>query len=146
MKYTKIFHCKTLQNLPKLGFLVWKQTIWQPCFKSANRAEYIIGPTRVPFQQEKEKTDLSKSSFLILSTKTFFLSSEYFFRTFSSLISMHKILAKILMENAVFNFTLLLTSFRVARWYIFKPNIQIWVYCGIFLNQISKFGYIWVYF
>jgi hypothetical protein len=25
-----IFHCKTLQNFPKFGFLVWKQTIWQP--------------------------------------------------------------------------------------------------------------------
>jgi hypothetical protein len=25
-------HCKTLQNLPKLEFLVWKCTIWQPCF------------------------------------------------------------------------------------------------------------------
>jgi hypothetical protein len=30
IKYAKIFHCKTLQNLPKLGFWVWKQTIWQP--------------------------------------------------------------------------------------------------------------------
>jgi hypothetical protein len=30
IKYTIIFHCKTLQNLPKFGFLVWKQTIWQP--------------------------------------------------------------------------------------------------------------------
>jgi hypothetical protein len=30
IKYTKIFHSKTLQNLPKLGILVWKQTIWQP--------------------------------------------------------------------------------------------------------------------
>jgi hypothetical protein len=30
IKYTIIFHCKTLQNLPKIGFLVWKQTIWQP--------------------------------------------------------------------------------------------------------------------
>jgi hypothetical protein len=29
--YTHIFHCKTLQNLPKLGFWVWKNTIWQPC-------------------------------------------------------------------------------------------------------------------
>jgi hypothetical protein len=28
IKYTCIFH--TLRNLPKLGFLVWKQTIWQP--------------------------------------------------------------------------------------------------------------------
>jgi hypothetical protein len=31
IKNTKIFHCQTLQNSPKLGFLVWKQTIWQPC-------------------------------------------------------------------------------------------------------------------
>jgi hypothetical protein len=33
IKYTKmIFHSKTLENLPKLGFLVWKQNIWQPWF------------------------------------------------------------------------------------------------------------------
>jgi hypothetical protein len=31
IKYTNIFHCKTLQNLPKLRFLVWIYTIWQPC-------------------------------------------------------------------------------------------------------------------
>jgi hypothetical protein len=31
IKYTNIFHCKTLQNLSKFGFWVWKQTIWQPC-------------------------------------------------------------------------------------------------------------------
>jgi hypothetical protein len=30
--YTNIFDFKALQNLPKLGFLVWKYTIWQPCF------------------------------------------------------------------------------------------------------------------
>jgi hypothetical protein len=30
IKYTNIFHCKTLQNLPKFGFSAWKQTIWQP--------------------------------------------------------------------------------------------------------------------
>jgi hypothetical protein len=30
VKYTNIFHGKTLQNLPKLRILVWKQTIWQP--------------------------------------------------------------------------------------------------------------------
>jgi hypothetical protein len=29
-KYTNIFHCKTLQNLPTLGFLVSKYAIWQP--------------------------------------------------------------------------------------------------------------------
>jgi hypothetical protein len=29
IKYTNFFHCKTLQNLPNLGFLVWKYAIWQ---------------------------------------------------------------------------------------------------------------------
>jgi hypothetical protein len=31
IKYSNIFQCKTHQNLPKFGFLVWKQTIWHPC-------------------------------------------------------------------------------------------------------------------
>jgi hypothetical protein len=30
-KYINIIQSKALQNLPKLGFLVWKETIWQPC-------------------------------------------------------------------------------------------------------------------
>jgi hypothetical protein len=30
VKYTNIFHYKSVQNLPKLAFLVWKYTIWQP--------------------------------------------------------------------------------------------------------------------
>jgi predicted aldo/keto reductase-like oxidoreductase len=30
IKYTCIFYRKTLQNLPKLVFLVRKRTIWQP--------------------------------------------------------------------------------------------------------------------
>jgi hypothetical protein len=29
-KYDNIFLSQALQILPKLGFLVWKQTIWQP--------------------------------------------------------------------------------------------------------------------
>jgi hypothetical protein len=28
--YTNIVNCKTLQNLPKVGSLVWKYAIWQP--------------------------------------------------------------------------------------------------------------------
>jgi hypothetical protein len=28
IKYISIFHCKTLPNLPKFGFLIWKQNIW----------------------------------------------------------------------------------------------------------------------
>jgi hypothetical protein len=31
IKYINIGQSKALQNWPKLGFLVWKQTIWQPC-------------------------------------------------------------------------------------------------------------------
>jgi hypothetical protein len=31
IKYSNIFQSKAIQNLPKLGLLVWKQTIWQPC-------------------------------------------------------------------------------------------------------------------
>jgi hypothetical protein len=30
VKYTNALHCKTLQKLPKFGFLVWKYAIWQP--------------------------------------------------------------------------------------------------------------------
>jgi hypothetical protein len=35
IKYTNIFHCKTLQKLPKLVFLVRKYAIWQPFVKRA---------------------------------------------------------------------------------------------------------------
>jgi hypothetical protein len=42
IKYTSIFHYKALQNLPKLGFLVWKQTIWQPCLAPTE----ILAPTQ----------------------------------------------------------------------------------------------------
>jgi hypothetical protein len=31
IKYINIFQSKALQNLPKLAFLIWKETIWQPC-------------------------------------------------------------------------------------------------------------------
>jgi hypothetical protein len=34
IKNGNIIQSKALQNLPKLGFLVWKQTIWQPWFDS----------------------------------------------------------------------------------------------------------------
>jgi hypothetical protein len=30
IEYTNISHSKTLENFSKFGFLVWKQTIWQP--------------------------------------------------------------------------------------------------------------------
>jgi hypothetical protein len=33
IKYTNVFHCKTLKKFPKLWFLVLKYTIWQPCVR-----------------------------------------------------------------------------------------------------------------
>jgi hypothetical protein len=54
IKYTIISHYKTLQNLPKFGFLVWKQTIWQPCvhrwrfqMKFLNVGEWLYVPTQI---------------------------------------------------------------------------------------------------
>jgi hypothetical protein len=38
IKYINIFQSKALQNLPKLGFLVWKQTICQPCSGNGGKA------------------------------------------------------------------------------------------------------------
>jgi hypothetical protein len=38
IKYTNIFHCKTLQNLPKFGFSVWKYTICATLSRNCFRA------------------------------------------------------------------------------------------------------------
>jgi hypothetical protein len=46
---TNIFHCKTLPNLPKLGLLVWKYAIWQPCKEAEVRnvkLNYLLKETR----------------------------------------------------------------------------------------------------
>jgi hypothetical protein len=53
-RYTNIFNSKALQNLPKLGFLVSKQTIWQPC---------LLGPTLRPNQPhpDSRKTELTET-------------------------------------------------------------------------------------
>jgi hypothetical protein len=36
IEYNKLFHSKALQNLPKLGFLVWQYTIWQPWLRPSS--------------------------------------------------------------------------------------------------------------
>jgi hypothetical protein len=41
-KYTSIVHYNTLQNSPKLGFLFWKYTIWQPWWKQDNVDNFSI--------------------------------------------------------------------------------------------------------
>jgi hypothetical protein len=42
IKYTNSVHCQTLQNLPKLGFLVWKYTIWHPWREGVKRIEWDV--------------------------------------------------------------------------------------------------------
>jgi hypothetical protein len=55
IKFINFFQSKTLQNLPKLGFLVWKQTIWQPCvlrtvFKCNPKCDFhILWTFFIPF-------------------------------------------------------------------------------------------------
>jgi hypothetical protein len=73
IKYTNIFHCKTLQNLPKLGFLVWKYAIWQPCERPDFTSNEKTGRQRISLKDlaklllslwsEKKKTFMGWSSF-----------------------------------------------------------------------------------
>jgi hypothetical protein len=45
IKYTNIFRCKTVQNLPKFWILVWKQTIWQLWFQHECASKHTIFKT-----------------------------------------------------------------------------------------------------
>jgi hypothetical protein len=47
IKYINIFQSKALQDLPKFGFFVWKETIWQPC--SAGCWNYLVIKPRYHF-------------------------------------------------------------------------------------------------
>jgi hypothetical protein len=65
IKYTNIFHCKTLQNLPKLGlFLVWEYAIWQPCVLVAEgpAVGWLFCCTRIQMQiRQSENMEQSNS-------------------------------------------------------------------------------------
>jgi hypothetical protein len=91
MKHTKLFHPEALQNTPKLAFLVWKCTIWQPCLNA-----FLAGKNGA-----ETRTSLGC---------TWQLNSES-----KSCIS-RKQAAR--------------TQIRVARWFVFKPKIPIWVNFG----------------
>jgi hypothetical protein len=45
IKYINIFQRKALQNLLKMGFLVWKQTIWKPCYKASTPSSQLPAPS-----------------------------------------------------------------------------------------------------
>jgi hypothetical protein len=40
--YTSIFNCKTLQNVHKFVFLIWKDAIWQTCWSVASLCSRIF--------------------------------------------------------------------------------------------------------
>jgi hypothetical protein len=48
VKYSDLFHSKTLQNLPNFGFLVWKYTIWQPWCSPAHKRAPNHAPSPLP--------------------------------------------------------------------------------------------------
>jgi hypothetical protein len=55
LNFNNIFHCKTLKNLPKLGLLVLKYTIWQPRTlkeKKLERSDFAI-QLKASLQQTK---------------------------------------------------------------------------------------------
>jgi hypothetical protein len=80
IKYTNIFNCKTLQNLPKLGFLVWKQTIWQPWWPAAEeRTASAFGWFIGRLQNIGQKWSLS-NIFLTCLWFSFFISDFFFAR------------------------------------------------------------------
>jgi capsule polysaccharide export protein KpsC/LpsZ len=61
IKTTSVFHSKAPKNLPKLEFLVWKRTIWQPWLKLQKCA--IIQKTVVTYVRHSkllQKSSVSK--------------------------------------------------------------------------------------
>jgi hypothetical protein len=72
IKYINIFQSKAIQNLPESGFLVWKQTIWQPCSTSTRNLyphihtlppEHLENPGYLP----PAKVHFTRESFECLS-------------------------------------------------------------------------------
>jgi hypothetical protein len=59
IKYTNIFHCKTLKNLPKFGFLVGKQTIWQPWVQAEVLFSFFVEPNWRETVSNKHDASLS---------------------------------------------------------------------------------------
>jgi hypothetical protein len=61
IKFTNIFHSKTLQNLPKFGFLVREQTIWQPCAHIETGTATMYVHTYIQRQANNQGTPTSKT-------------------------------------------------------------------------------------
>jgi hypothetical protein len=47
IEYSNLFHSEASQNLPKLGFLVWKCAIWQPCSEALEPTQMYVGKDEI---------------------------------------------------------------------------------------------------
>jgi hypothetical protein len=167
IEYTNLSHSKTLQNLPKLGFLVLKYTIWQPCLahkkfdvrKNWRRkknssfrrhrkfhSKTVLFDRVTRFGRIFDQVLQTLGSFFNLQKSPTF--SGYFFprlglrinfdekwvglhfgRLLHELVRSHcfSLSWEWLKNLSRTNFGSASIRARVARLYIFKPKIQIWV-------------------
>jgi hypothetical protein len=84
-KYTKLFHCKTLQYFPKLEFLVSNYTIWQPCSDNGYRGAHSINfcaQSDSPFTHLLELNLTLHTSFICVLCASFleFSSQKQYFK------------------------------------------------------------------
>jgi hypothetical protein len=63
IKFINICHCKTLQNLPKLGLLVWKYSIWQP--------SHGVDPATASWYSAKTAADFHTLTYLLMVRLTY---------------------------------------------------------------------------
>jgi hypothetical protein len=59
IKYFNLIPSRALQNLPKLGLLVWKETIWQPCCRDKSKEALYLNDRK---RQQKWKRHNSISN------------------------------------------------------------------------------------
>jgi hypothetical protein len=86
IKHTNIFHCKALQNLPKLRFLVWKYTIWQPWPAGAQKGKPQIWAW-TNYARKKGSLDMSVSHW---SRNSYFALPRNLAPEFSIFLSLKK--------------------------------------------------------
>jgi hypothetical protein len=73
-KYNNDFHSKALQNIPKLGFLVWKCTIWQPfpplVLRPVLKANLVLSELCLGFSGNQDyRKKQSQNYFIVIESK-----------------------------------------------------------------------------
>jgi hypothetical protein len=66
IKYTNIFHYRTVKNLPKFGFWVWNYSIWQPCCRLQGQSL-----SRIRNNQNVSEGPIQKKNLIFFLSKNF---------------------------------------------------------------------------